>query len=391
MKRSRLLAVCLALLLPLGTSSCLENEEVIRVRADGSVDVRVRAKGDLPDLLDGHPLSLGGPWRPASRDAERFLQLFGPATGGRAAQQRLPASAPIWADGDKEQLKGELIAEAHFARVEDWPVHFAPAGEPYADALPARRSQLEIRRQGARTVYVFERRFEGRQRARLGFFQGVEELAESDRPLWQLIEARAELNSAQWKHLNAIARRSAVRAAEGHVRAALATLYVEGDASLDPADLPQVLSRVEERVTAIASPSRLRKLYEWLKVAEDVEEKRWIGLIEGKGDSQRTNAMARLLEDLREGVRESLDAALTEAGMGQPARNAIAYALEWGFAADDAISDLGDERFEVRLQLPGTLVGGNFERTDAEGMAFWKFDGEQLQEGDVVLRAVSVR
>jgi hypothetical protein len=41
------------------------------------------------------------------------------------------------------------------------------------------------------------------------------------------------------------------------------------------------------------------------------------------------------------------------------------------------------------VTLPGTLVGGNFESADGP-TARWEFEGQELQGGDRVLRAIAV-
>ena len=55
MRTSLLLALSSLLLL----SSCLENEEEITVRADGSVAVRVAVRGDADDIEERHPCPSG--------------------------------------------------------------------------------------------------------------------------------------------------------------------------------------------------------------------------------------------------------------------------------------------------------------------------------------------
>ena len=60
-----------------------------------------------------------------------------------------------------------------------------------------------------------------------------------------------------------------------------------------------------------------------------------------------------------------------------------------GVAWDHA-NDLGDERFHVRVAMPGTVITGNFHETEDDGAVTWVFDGDRLLSGDAILRVVSV-
>ena len=75
-----------ALALPLLLTACLENEETVEVRPDGSVHVRVLAKGDILDLTEGYAVPLDGPWVPKSGDAHLWLEHVGHDTGSSFVQ-----------------------------------------------------------------------------------------------------------------------------------------------------------------------------------------------------------------------------------------------------------------------------------------------------------------
>ena len=99
------------------------------------------------------------------------------------------------------------------------------------------------------------------------------------------------------------------------------------------------------------------------------------------------------LEDLDQRMRDALrggfEASLRADGLTHVMVNEALSGLEWAFARYDHTLDLGDEEFSVKLELPGTIVAGNFDAL-VDGRAAWKFNFDALRDRDVVLRAVSV-
>src|SRR6185295_6709853 len=112
---------------------CVENDEELTIRADGSVGVRLHAKGRPADFGEGYAMPLQGPW---------------------SAQ-----NASTIAEGADVDL--EVAAE--FSSVRDLPRFYAPAGEPYRTAYLQRTSDLRVESKGGRKVYTFERTFHRRE------------------------------------------------------------------------------------------------------------------------------------------------------------------------------------------------------------------------------------
>jgi hypothetical protein len=88
-------------------------------------------------------------------------------------------------------------------------------------------------------------------------------------------------------------------------------------------------------------------------------------------------------------LRRSAYEALADALQSANVRNAIAAQLESSLTAHDQTEDLNDEVFRLRLRLPGTVVGGNYDKLE-KGVAVWEFQGSALQDREIVLRAVSI-
>lgn len=351
----------------LSLAACLENDEEIEVRPDGSVHVTVSAKGDLADLTDGYPVPLDPRWRLASEDAERWVKEIGADTGSKAVRQR--AGEVGWEEDKDEKSEAHLTVERDFPSVSDIPPGFAPESDPYRTAYLQRSASLEIREQGERRVFVFERTYQGFDYARLDVHgrielpEEIEKKLEEDEPL--TVEERRATAEMAASAFEEVAGRFAQDAILG--------LYTRGDASLAPRILPAILEQVRAAARAVVSFERLFVL---------------LDLVQQDGD-RAGEALEELEREWRAAIRAALAAALEQNGVGAPTRNAALFALEWEFTAFDHYGDLGDEEFDVSVEMPGTIVGGNFDSSQ-EHEARWEFDGQELQGKDVVIRVVSV-
>lgn len=159
-----LLPPLLLSLLSLCLPACLENEEVLEIHPDGSVDVTLAARGHVLDLADGYPLPFGAGWRPVGADTERWARDLGPRTGGPGLRER--AKAIAWPAEAGEAPRARLEVRGRFASVEDLQRTYATPDEPYASAYLTRDTRLSVARRGRATVYVFERTYRGFERER---------------------------------------------------------------------------------------------------------------------------------------------------------------------------------------------------------------------------------
>jgi hypothetical protein len=347
--------VATALALALSLSACLEIEETVEVRADGSVSVSVRAKGDPEDLAAGFPLPTWGAWRAADDVTLAWL-----------AGQPLPQDAEA------------VRVTADFGSVADLPRWWAPPTEPYRSAYLERTTELQVLRRGTRTVYVFTRRIGARRFRDLSPAARID--AGLDEDLRAALEAQENLTPQQWERAVGVVREAYREACLSQARAALVGIYVEGDAALPLAAHGRALARVEQAVGGAITEERLRRLYSLLHNASAAPEK------------PRVEIPPELDLDLaaREALRSALPAALAQAGVAEAVRNAVLERLEWGFTSLDQTTDLGDEGLLLRLHLPGRIVEGNFADLDEDGAAVFAVQGQDLHEREVVWRAVSV-
>jgi len=337
----------LLLLLPALLAGCLENEETVTVRPDGSVHVRVRARGDAKDLADGHPVPTGAPWTV------------------------LPGATGL--DQDQE----ERIAEATFASVRDWPRFHAPASEPYQSAHLERSADLKIERKGARTVYTFERTYHARPWAG---FEPWHRVGESiPKEIDQKFKRKETPTPEEWVVVARAIEQALRESGEAYARDALLGVYTMGDAELPASAARAIERRVADALGALAPVERMQRLLDELNAAERAPAPGG-----GPGPFERFEQ-----ETLR-ALRGTFAAALAETELRPKVQNAVLARLEGRLAAVDHTSDLGDETFKIRLTLPGVVVGGNYGGRTAEDRVTWEVKGDALRDRDVVLRAVSV-
>ena len=361
------LATALALL---ALGSCLENEEEIEVRPDGSIDVTMRSSGNLWDLTHGHPIALAGPWRPLDDLTSLWVSEVGPDTGSRATRERIEAGAwAPYANPDDDNVA--LCARASFPSADDLPRFLAPEGEPYRTALLERSASLGVERKGGRTIYTFERVYHAR-------------------PYWPLLgdewlpdDVKETLDAKERPTPEQVARvhRILLDFARGsgalrQVTSALAAVYTEGDATLPTAAFERTERRLKRAVADVISLERIQSLFDAVYYASHHEGAE-------VGDEHD------LEELLRETARTTLETSLDEEGVEPEVQNAVRERLEWNFTSYDHAQDLEDEKFVVRVTLPGVVVDGNHDLLEGR-TATWKFEGPALFGAARTMRVVSV-
>jgi hypothetical protein len=364
------LRTLLALPAVLLAAACMENEETIDVAADGSVQVRVVARGDAKDMADGYPVPLHGPWRPDGGETARWLGTVGPDTGSDAAQKAIADG--LWTDDPEFPKEAELAASAHFDRVEDIPSGYAPPNAPYPDSYLQRDASLTIERRGERTVYVFERTIRARRHPGSAHFEAVwkdmtEAVGENE------LTKGEDLEPSTVKRLAWVGARDMRNYADAFAREAAAAPYLTEGAALSLADRADVLAAVDKRLDAFGLEQRCEEALLRVREADADEPSPFEGLIDAYFDAIR--------QGLRDGLRT--------VGADDAVANTVSDRFERSLTAFDATGDLADENFSVRVSLPGVLVDGNFDRQE-DAHAVWNFSGRDMRSADLVLRAVSV-
>ena len=369
-----IIAASLALI---SLSACVENEEEITIRPDGSATIRVSAKGKADDLADGYSVPLAAPWTATNDETIEWMRALGSDTGSaavRANLARLSAShAAITSDREMK-----LEARADFASVKDWPRWFAPESETYQSAYLERGASLAVESKSGRKVYTFERVFRPREFER--FDLGACLKHNVPEVILAKLEKKQAMTSEERAKLIDGAARGVLSTSRAFASDALASAYSSGDGSIPPAQILRVLERVRSAVAAVATPPRISDVLAW-ELDHDASEPR--------GAEAEPLSGKQLERDIRTALRSSLAAALEQESVPTSMRNAILGELEWHLTAYDATCDLADESFKVLVHMPGVIVGGNctsFEGSDG----VWEFKGADLQDRERALRVISV-
>ncbi|MBI2899941.1 MAG: hypothetical protein HYY17_07135 [Planctomycetes bacterium] len=331
------------LALPLILSGCLEIDEEIDVRPDGSADVRLVYRGDPGDF-------------------NAFLRV--PGDGWNAARRTEKESTD---KGPREKWIWEF--RRTFRDLNEYPVSFAPADLPDRDRYLRHATRMKISTRGNLRVCEFEREY---PRMDVREFQAVDDAALSDPKAKELV---AKLGD---KGVAGLSRDERVRLFE---------LVVAADRE------KQMLLASR----AVASFSRLQRLRSEERLAilgrmEAVTKE----ALSGPGLARRTEEYLARAEkepfnfDFLKAVQKQAVAAGEEAAGRRtepPSFRAVYESEQTAYGAGKAV---GDDRFKVTLRLPGEIVAGNATRILGDGRAQWEFEGHALYDGPVLLRAVAV-
>ena len=353
--------------------ACLENEEEITVRPDGSCSVRVLAKGQAQDFAEGYPIPCGTEWRMLHADLPDYLLGLRTQTSSEQLRAALPK--------DKDaQLSFELAAD--YPSVGEIPHYYAPVTDSYRSAYLARASELKIEKRGAKKLYTFERRFGAREYARFDAWTRMKrelphELAQK---LERAGEAGLQLDPQEFERVLASSVVSMREAALAHLDDALLAEYTFGRAQMPVAKAAQIRAQAEQAIAAGIGAERLREVLTLL--CTPPAERRW-----ARADAEQ-EAGAKL-EAIEGEMRAILRRTARSGTSLMDDSYAILAQLESSFTAFDHTNDLNDEVFRLKLHLPGTIVGGNFDKLE-DGAACWEFQGDALQDREIVLRAVAL-
>jgi hypothetical protein len=349
-----------ALALLLG--GCLKHRETITVGQDGSVEMSVLVEGDAQDLGVGALVPRGPAWTPQGKDA--------------AAWASHAPSDPIWR-GPDGGARGDVQigARGTFPSVEDLPTSYADPGDPFPDGSLQVSTSLEVRTEGGRALYVFERTYHALPGAVFLRWKVAEErvgktLGRLER-IWSedlSVDEKKEVAAALADACLAVGDRLATDAFGAH--------YVQGDATLPLAERARVLAELGAAVRAFATTDRFVALLDAERAAAKQPK------------DGAPSPIGRFDQDFRAVLRSTLRSSLERTSLAAGEANGILRALEVGLVRSDRAQDLDDEDFEVDVALPGTVVAGNYASAEG-GVARFRFRGEHLRDKDVVLRAVA--
>lgn len=337
MTRIRLLAIGLLSAVAALLSGCLERKESIKVDSDGRVLMQIEISGDVGDFAGGDALP------------ER-------QTGWDIHEQRE-------ADQDgKEKLTRKAVAE--FRRGQDLPDSFADPHWPEYDAALRFPTELKIERRADGTYYHFKRVYAGRANARYQYFQKA--LQESN-----------EMKALQGKELSELTEQE---------RGQLVNVLRMIECLKQAEYLASAVAEVGEDWPQDHALNLRQSLMDYFAAADgsDVLDLMQQPPSETR-DAQINEYGERMIAGARSALRESM------AGLKFSGRqiDAVFAAMDAELARRAVTEDLGDERWEVTLRLPGELLAHNGDSVSDDGEISWKFGGEAMMDRDQALMATS--
>ncbi len=331
-KRRMVVAFCLVSLAA-GLAGCLKRTERFSVQPDGRVDLAVTLMGDADDFNGRDPL------------------LTAHAPGWSVSEERNTRD-----DGTVEVTRTGQRSVAPGAAIPD---SYAPPGSENADVCLRFPTSLTVEKRADGTYYHFRRVYAGRAAATIEYHK--ERIFQGE--LKDLIEQDPDTLSPEQQ------RSLIVAFIELEKEKALEFARGAGDELADA--IPQ-----DARLAAEAA---VRGVYDSISVDWAVD----LMTAPDKGD--RIGAEAeRIVAEAKAAVRSALNkqgipATLVERFAAVHDRQMRRYAVT---------EDLGDESWEVRVSLPGVIIGHNGDKLDG-GEVVWEFEADAIRDRDCVLMVTS--
>lgn len=317
-------------------AGCLERKERIIVNADGSVELRLLVEGeDVADMDEGDRLPQpGGMWnvRRTTRDTPEGKRLH-----------RLEAARLI--PGGVEL-----------------PSSYAPRGDPLEKAYLQFPGELRIEQRQDGWYYHFTRTYQPRAYAQVGFLQDI--AGEQAGKFAQNREEGQEAGLVEFKGVSEVLVRFAVSKVEIFAREA----FLETNPNT-PQDVWLAVREALDRLRAGADYDRLAAI---LKNAGQEDNSKVFEELEREFDTVTLNTIITTLQSSSFVVSTS----------------AFRQRYEFHKKAFEITEDLGDDRFEVAVQMPGTIIAHNGDRQAGDSVV-WVFPGKMLYDRKVELMVTS--
>lgn len=320
-------------------TGCLERTERIIVNEDGSVDIQATFKGEQPDDFDNEDRlpKPGGSWI-----VEESSQ---PNTDGeevytRTATRRLPAGAEL-------------------------PSTFGERSEPNGKAYLQFPTTLRIDRRSDGTYYHFARTYEARDFAQAGYLQ---ELADKElQKFGQKSESGQPLTRSDWRAISEQMVKVAIQKYQVWARQAFVETqpYAPQDAWLGV-------------VTAL---EQFRRNVDYDTIATLIQQN------VDAGENAQANIFEQLAGELERSTIDTINSALTS-HPNTSGTSAFRQRMAFHQKAWEVTQDLNDEKFNIRVEMPGQIVAHNGD-SRANNVVRWTFGGEFLHDRKIELLVTS--
>ena len=332
----------LAIVISLSAVGCMKRKETIKIAPDGAVTLRVEYETDSPaefDAGDAMPSAAAG-WKVSRTEETENVTT----NGETKTHYKL--------DAEKTVAPGERLPGTFAVSDVDTKVYLQ---------FP---TTLRIERRPDGTYYHFRRTY-------------------APRPEWGLLEARRqEIFDSLGKGLDE--KPSEQWTADDRLH------MVEASVKFELAKMAQ-FARVAFNETLPDAPQD-----QWLKVhatlnglQNTVDCAHLADLIAGRDDDARTQAIEAEAVKFEAQAMTRLASTLTEGcGYRRPRVNEFMERYQWHKRYHEISEGLGDDNFEITVEMPGEIVGSNADRTE-DSKAAWTFDGTALRLQPVELMVTS--
>jgi hypothetical protein len=332
---------CLLVAFACSLAGCLERDESITINPDGSAVLKSVFKGDVDDLGAGDAIpSPGGPWMIHDELANDD-------------QKKITRTAEITV------AFGAVIPGAYLPT----------ANDPRADRVLNFPTTVRITaaaaddKDVAHTNYDFKRTYQRRDDARYTLTQ---RLLDKD-------EAFKAIKAKPQQELTGEDRVAVVKAL---TRIELNKYQQYGDAGI---------AAVGSGWTQETGMLVRQTLADYVNAFDPRPFADLLGQPQNEERDQRIAAAARTFRDeLRQAVMTKMDAM----GLSKESQARFIAAAETETDRRAVTEDLADEKWEVRVTLPGTIAAHNGDRVEGSTV-IWNFTGEYLMDRDQTLMASS--
>lgn len=337
MTRKLLIVIALTIGISLLLFGCLERKEHISVKADATVVIQADFSTDsINELLEGDALpSIQAGWF-----TEDSVQ-----------------------EDDQGKKTFRISAQAIFPPDVDLPRNYAALDDKNSDLYLQFPTTLKIEQRDDGTYYHFHRKYERRSWANLETLKkqllndplkelegkGIEDLAKNDRS--KLLKAFVDFESAK---LITFARKAFLEVLP---------------------DLPQ--------------DSWLNVHQSMNQFKNEVNYDRLLTLMEIPDKEERDEAIEEEAEQWELATINRLRKALKEhCYLGGSQIKTFMQRYDWHSRYYKITEDLGDDTFEITVEMPGEIVASNADSVKGNE-ATWKFDGTQIRDRDLELMVTS--
>ncbi|UCG32700.1 MAG: hypothetical protein JSU68_13665 [Phycisphaerales bacterium] len=315
-------------------AGCMRRKETITVARDGRVNISLEYDGGQADVTEGDAM-------PSE------------ASGWQVAVEESVSGT----DNGEPTKEMTITGAATFGPGEPLPFTFGDPDDPYFDAYLRFPTTLTVEERPDGTYYHFYRVYDGRPWAQIEAWR--EMIKEFSEEQWKQLEAKedSELTHSDWTLMIQMLATMEYVKIENFARWALQDMLAEQP--------PTCWAHVVSALRGVLEDLDMDHLAE-LMVASQADAE--YSALEAEADAFE----ARLMET----VRLTL---LDQCRFSRRDYDRFMERFEWHQKRYEITEDLGDDTFEIHVEMPGVIVATNADSHD-ENEANWEFDGKMLRD-----------